>query len=84
MTRSRLAARQVCEGDRMMNEHELIEEMARILDGCMPLLEKAAETEARQEAGKTLRKVTHQKRLNMATRLLTIADTMIAEGMKDE
>ena len=66
----------------MMNERELIEEMARILDGCMPLLEKAAETEARQEAGKALRKVTHQKRLNMATRLLTAADAMLAEREK--
>jgi hypothetical protein len=41
-----------------------------LLDGSVEALEKAAEDEVRQEAGKPMRKITHQSRLAAVLELL--------------
>lgn len=41
-----------------------------LLDGSVEALEKAAKDEARQEAGKPMRKITHQRRLAAVLDLL--------------
>lgn len=49
---------------------ELIRRLAMMLDGLDEILEKAAETEKRREAGKGLRNITMQRRAKAARELV--------------
>lgn len=41
--------------------------LAKIMDGVLPMLQRAARAEAQAEAGKSMRNITHQSRLEAAT-----------------
>lgn len=52
---------------------EVTQTLARIVDGLLPELKRKAHTEAKAEAGKPMRKITWQRRLEGAERSLEMA-----------
>jgi len=58
---------------------DLIERLARTLDGLVPLVEKAAATEEKREKGKVLRCISNKKRLADVNAILADANEYLSK-----
>ena len=68
----------------MVEARELIRRMAMLLDASLPALEAAAAREKRREAGKRLRQITEQQRLNAAIEMVAEAEAYLEADQEDD
>lgn len=62
------------------DHRELVRRLAMLLDGCLELLDEAAERERRREEGKAMRQITMQQRAETARGLIREAEEALEGG----
>lgn len=63
---------------------DLIRRMAMLLDAALPALKAAADRERRREAGKRLRQITEQQRVEAVDEVIAEAEAFLAGDQEDD